>query len=451
MFKNTIRGKYDRKLQRYMSNLPGGGSDASMSGGARVRGIMNDFLEDFTEVSITVEMSDEDIDRAIRMHEGDSLPGFPSPDTFEFLALPHLNKIAIPAVECVHNVASALDLLSQRMAQAVFRRFPKLAEVALEMTQNIIQREKDAARIIVEQQVACHTGYLFTNDPVYLIEHGSMEPMYKQAQNQQKPPPPQEEEKKEPGAMEKAAQQVKDKSTGAYQSVSNWIAKDAPKRREQRYSGPFVQEIRKRLDSYFFITVRNVRDSIPKAIGYYLVRAVLDKLQFELLNALNQGDKINELLGEPPHILEERRQLSAQLAVLQKATTVLVRDPTLAAITFDAEEEEQLQAEAAQPAQQRPAAAQAPRPAAQAPAPAMAGRGMANPQPSPPMATRQAAPGPSAPTAGAPPSAGRSAGPAPLFGAPSQNTKPGLFDEPDNSGFGAKKPAQTKNPLFGDS
>merc|ERR1711959_689945 len=110
------------------------------------------------EVSITVEMSDEDIDRAIRMHEGDSLPGFPSPDTFEFLALPHLQKIQIPAAECVHNVASALDLLAQRMAQAVFRRFPKLSEIALEMTQNIIQREKDAARIIVEQQVSAQTG-----------------------------------------------------------------------------------------------------------------------------------------------------------------------------------------------------------------------------------------------------------------------------------------------------
>merc|ERR1719178_655826 len=133
---------------------------------------MNEFLLDHIEQTITQDMSDEDIDRAILMHEGDSLPGFPSPDTFEFLALPHLQKIAIPSVECVHNVSAALDLLAQRMAQAVFRRFPKLAEIALEMTQNIIQREKDNARVIVEQQVQCHIGYLFTNDPLYLTQHG---------------------------------------------------------------------------------------------------------------------------------------------------------------------------------------------------------------------------------------------------------------------------------------
>ena len=77
--------------------------------------------------------------------------------------------------------------------------------------------------------------------------------------------------------------------------------------------GPFVQEIRKRLDSYFEVTVRNIRDSVPKAIGFYLVRAVQDKLQFALLSELNKPDKLSELLGEPPHIVEERRTLHNQL------------------------------------------------------------------------------------------------------------------------------------------
>merc|ERR1719401_1426732 len=155
------------------------------------------------EGGITTEMQDDDIDRAIRVHEGDSLPGFPSPDTFEFLALPHLQKLTVPSTECVHDVASSLDLLAQRIAHAVFRRFPKMAEAALGLTQNIIQQEKDATRIIVEQQVACYTGYLFTNDPIYLTEHGSMEPMYKQAQEAKKAPPPPEEEKKDPGMLER--------------------------------------------------------------------------------------------------------------------------------------------------------------------------------------------------------------------------------------------------------
>ena len=386
---------------------------------------MNDFLIDFMETKITSDMSDDDIEKAIRLHEGDSLPGFPSPDTFEFLALPHLQKLAIPSVECVHNIAAALDVLSQRMAHAVFRRFPRMAESVLSMTQNIIQEQKDETRKIVEEQVACYVGYLFTNDPEYLINHGSMEPMYKS--QQQKPPPPVEEEKKEPGMAEKGFQQVKDATKQGYQSVSSTVSslmkKNEAQRKQQRYSGPFVQEIRKRLDSYFELTVRNIRDSIPKAIGFYLVRAVQDKLQFELLNALNHADKLSELLGEPPHIVEERRTLNNQLQVLMKASSVLTRDPTLAAIAFEAEDE------AAAPA---PAPKTAPRPAT-APSPA--------PGPQVPVSTMPAAK-PATP-APAPTPAPKPSGAASLFGAPSAGARTSsLFDE------GQPKRPAAKNPLF---
>jgi len=459
MFKNTIRGKYDRKLQRYMVHLPNNSGPNSMSGGAQVRGILNDFLSDYMEVAITGDMSDDDIDRAIRVHEGDSLPGFPSPDTFEFLALPHLQQLSIPSVECVHNVASALDLLAQRIAHAVFRRFPKMAESALGMTQNIILREKDATRIIVEQQVACYVGYLFTNDPSYLIEHGSMEPIY---QGQQKPPPPPEEEKKDPSMTEKTVQGFKEQSSALYAGAKSMLHRnDANSRKSQRYSGPFVTIIRKRLDAYFAITVRNVRDSVPKAIGFYLVRAVQDKLQFELLNALNQRDKLAELLGEPPHIMEERKTLTGQLQVLQKASAVLTRDPTLAAIALEAEDEDMQ-------TQPTPAAPQA-RPATGAGgvgnmlrsamgAGATGSAQAAASTASPPAATRPAIPGAGAgypvstaagnSSLGSVPTGARPAAPATsssLFGGAAQakaTGKAGIFDDGP-----ATKPAPASNPL----
>mmetsp|Transcript_22287 Transcript_22287/g.50990 ORF Transcript_22287/g.50990 Transcript_22287/m.50990 type:complete len:770 (+) Transcript_22287:62-2371(+) len=423
MFNNTIRGKYDRKLQKYTAHL-GTGSEATVSGGSKVRNILNEFLMDFTEASITKDMNDDAIDKAIRMHEGDSLPGFPSPDTFEYLALPHLQKISIPAVECVHDVSSALDVLAQRMAQAVFRRFPKLAEVALEMTQNIIAQKRDACRVIVEQQVACHTGYLFTNDPEYLTQHGSMEPMYQQAKKNEPPPPP-PEEKKEPGMVEKTLQSAKENSKAAYASMSSFVTREQ-KRKEQRYSGPFVQEIRARLDAYFAIMIRNVRDSIPKAIGFYLVRAVQETLHRELIQALNKDEKIAALLGEPPHIAEERKSLSKQLAVLQKASNVLTRDPTLASIAFEAE----MEAEEMPAAKSRaPAGVSSGRPnaaGALATAPAAAAVAAQPKQTQPPPVSSAA---PTAPKAPSPPN--------PLS---SGAEKRGLFDD---------GPAPKKGSLFG--
>jgi vacuolar protein sorting-associated protein 1 len=49
-------------------------------------------------------MTDNDIDTAVRMYEGDSLPGFPSPDTFEYLVLPHLKTIQEPVMDCLGNI-----------------------------------------------------------------------------------------------------------------------------------------------------------------------------------------------------------------------------------------------------------------------------------------------------------------------------------------------------------
>ena len=40
----------------------------------------------------------------------------------------------------------------------------------------------------------------------------------------------------------------------------------------------FVGEIRARIDAYFKLVLRSVRDSIPKTIGYFLVRATQEKL-----------------------------------------------------------------------------------------------------------------------------------------------------------------------------
>jgi len=51
---------------------------------------------------------------------------------------------------------------------------------------------------------------------------------------------------------------------------------------KQQSSNLFVREIRARIDAYFKIVVRNIRDSIPKVIGYFLVKSSQERLQFEL-------------------------------------------------------------------------------------------------------------------------------------------------------------------------
>ncbi len=72
----------------------------------------------------------------------------------------------------------------------------------------------------------------------------------------------------------------------------------------------FVQQLRDRIDNYFALVLRNVKDSIPKAIGYFLVRKSQDKLQMELYNEVNSNKKLSGTLGEPASITEKREFLN---------------------------------------------------------------------------------------------------------------------------------------------
>lgn len=102
----------------------------------------------------------------------------------------------------------------------------------------------------------------------------------------------------------------------------------------------FVTELRARLDTYFRIVVRNIRDSIPKIIGHFLVHAVQDKMQMELFKRLNtMFDSLNRAMGEPEAVIEERKALTAQMEVLRKAERVLTRDPEITSLISTSDDE----------------------------------------------------------------------------------------------------------------
>ncbi len=85
--------------------------------------------------------------------------------------------------------------------------------------------------------------------------------------------------------------------------------------------------MRARIDKYFGIVVRNVRDFIPKSIGYFLVKMAQEKLPFQLYDRMNKNKKAIDLLGEPKHVAEERATVTNTLMLLEKSLKVLRKDP----------------------------------------------------------------------------------------------------------------------------
>ncbi|XP_074603228.1 dynamin related protein 1 isoform X2 [Brevipalpus obovatus] len=81
--------------------------------------------------------------------------------------------------------------------------------------------------------------------------------------------------------------------------------------------------IEKLIRSYFLIVRKNIQDSVPKAIMYFLVNHVKDNLQSELVTHLYKNENYKELLSESEHIAVRRRESTEMLKALQKANTII--------------------------------------------------------------------------------------------------------------------------------
>ena len=103
-YKNTISGKYDSK--RLMANS-GGRND--LSGGAKIKMNFYNLYQEFNGYKATSEYNDMHIQKAIQMHEGDGLPGFPSVDVFIYLINPQLEKLRDPALELIQDTYQQLE------------------------------------------------------------------------------------------------------------------------------------------------------------------------------------------------------------------------------------------------------------------------------------------------------------------------------------------------------
>ena len=216
------------------------------------------------------------------------MPGFPSVDVFIFLLAPQLKQLREPALECLHDVYAYLEGLAEELAEKVFARFPILIGEIKDIVSKCLQEDRDFTKEIIENVMDSEEGYLFTNDYEYLLKRTDIVPEGKDD------------------------------------------------RRNLSSTTVFVMELRQRIDAYFNLVVRNVRDRIPKAIGHFLVKKVQDKIQFNLYSEMNKNVRMSDALGEHPGITEERNRLSKTLDILKNATKVLQRDPDIAnVITLD--------------------------------------------------------------------------------------------------------------------
>ena len=144
-----------------------------------------------------------------------------------------------------------MEMLSSKILDVTFQRFPKVIDDMNDFVTKFLHDEKDKAKYIVDSIVDMEISYLFTNDNDYLIQYTTFIP-----KNQ-----------------EKKNEVIDTKNI-------------------------FTKEIRNRIEAYFKLVVRNLRDSVPKAIGYFLVKSIQENMQLQLYNQLFKSNEMVSVLNE---------------------------------------------------------------------------------------------------------------------------------------------------------
>lgn len=235
----------------------------------------NDLLSEYFNngYRISDDYSDEYIQHAITTYQGENLPGFYSFDSFIFLINPKLQLLGTPTLTLLDEVKQQVEEKGLAIIDFFIGKYSALASACKDIFSKLCNQKKLETRKLLEKLTRCHENYFFTNDPA-LVDL----------------------------SIETGNRQVNRKMTTAQM---------------------IILEMRARLDNYFRIVVRNLRDTVPKVIGSFFLKRLVDLAKTEMLQELNQRNYCLDAFKEGKGITEQRTRAKEELKALSKAEDVL--------------------------------------------------------------------------------------------------------------------------------
>ena len=310
IFRNVLQGKYSNKRLAFLEG----------EGGFKIKLLFKKLLEEFTGVDYkaTKEYTDEKIDYALTIHEGDSIPGFPSVDAFIYLLRPQLEKLKDPIEDIFNEVFQYIDFLSGKILEKTFTRFPQAVNDMTDLVTNYLLEEREKTKYIIDSVVDMEINYLFTNDREYLDNFTSFIPKHKRQQFQQQQQQGNNNNNNNNANNKEGPGQKNQENVNEIKPMQQGEAKKL-----------FIKEIRNRIEAYFKLIVRNLRDMIPKIMGNYLIKEIEENMQLKLYNKLYNAKEMTDLLNEPESVAERRKELNDMIKVMKNAQKIIRRDPDL--------------------------------------------------------------------------------------------------------------------------
>ena len=265
IFKKVLKDEHHNYKKKFLED----------EGGFKIKQIFRNLLINFTgEYKATQNYSNEYINEALIRCEGKSIPGFPSFGAFLYLINPQLEKLRGPINESFKQVFQYLEIISRKLLGKIFSKFPKILYFISDLLDNYLNEEKNKAKYIIDSIIDSEINYMFTNDNSFI-------------------------------------------NLPLTTTCINY-------NRECYYDKE--DEIRNRIEHYFKIVVRNLRDTIPKIMGNFLINEIEKNMLKKLYNRILENKEINELFIESEYIEKNRKELNQMIKILKESQSIIKKD-----------------------------------------------------------------------------------------------------------------------------
>nr|CDS33699.1 dynamin 1 protein [Hymenolepis microstoma] len=319
----------------YCNTIDGISKDIETSelcGGARICYIFHEiFCSTLNRIDPLGGLNTLDILTAIRNSTGPRPSLFVPEVAFELLVKRQIRRLEEPSLRCVELVHEEMQRMIQHCGtQQEMYRFPKLHERIVDVVTSLLRRRLQPTNEMVTNLVAIELSYIntrhpdFSNDVLIVrqqappgLNHLSLNDQPNKRPQQQQQAPRRAVANLKPNSVGEAVQEAgpsdNNTTTGFYATpdIQTQVQQHQLTSVEKRE----VDLISHLIRSYFMIVLKNILDSVPKAIMNFLVNYVKDNLQSELVSNLYKNDQYDALLKESENVAQRRREASEMLNV----------------------------------------------------------------------------------------------------------------------------------------
>lgn len=82
--------------------------------------------------------------------------------------MPLMDKLREPAHECLNEVHTVMESVACALVNDSFSRFPTLVDEISSSILSVIEKEKEASKVLLDSILDGSLGYLYTKSPEYI-------------------------------------------------------------------------------------------------------------------------------------------------------------------------------------------------------------------------------------------------------------------------------------------